>query len=144
MKTINYQNWQLTQYKPREDDESPMGATSNTDDRSNASQTLSRVRSGAIVGFGIYAANRAITTMTSNVKNITGSTKKQETVNRARDISTLIIGSIVTKGATFVFEGINRSTEYGMRRVNNSIENAVREEDNKLLGKRRNVGGHYD
>jgi len=129
-----YTNYAITQYKMQEQQDdgisspsSPMGNQS-TSPLGNT-QRLAHLAVAGYVGSKIYS------TVTSNVKNLTGSTRTQQRVDTAAFIAGAIVATIATKGAYLVYLAADTAIDYAVKDKVNKIENEARAEDRKFLGK---------
>lgn len=129
-----YANYAITQYKAQEQsDDGFMGSASPTSEPTTS--PLGNTQRLAGKAIGAYAGIKVYSNVTSNIKNLTGSTALQAKV----DAGTFIIGSIgaafATKGLSIVYQTIDMGIDYAIRGQINQIENQARQEERKFLGK---------
>jgi hypothetical protein len=143
-----YASYGITQYKQSEQqDDGLMGSASPPAQQSGSSSFLGNAQRAAIVGFGVYTGAQIISGVTSNIKNLTGSSAAQARVDRLSYGFGLLGATIATKGAALVFEGIRQGIEYVLRDKNNQIIEQAKQEERRFLGQRITNGtgsAYYD
>ena len=139
-----YQNYAYTHYKPQEmPDDGMYGAASPKTEPS--SSFLGNNQRLAMKAVGGYAAVKIASTITSNVKSLTGSTAAQEKVNRVAFVVGSVGAAIATHGLSLVYQAVDTGLNYFMRYKNTQIENESKQEERKFLGKHitNSTGGAY-
>lgn len=129
-----YTNYGITQYKPQElQDDGNFGSASPRSESTSSPLGSRTVTASKVVG--AYIGIKTFNTVTSNIKSLTGSTRQQEKVNMAKTIGTAVILGFATNGTSVVLQSVDFGIEYALRAKNNQIENAVRQDERRFLGK---------
>lgn len=132
---FNSNTYVTTVHKPREqDDDGVWGATSPPTETSATQSGLSTSTRAAMLGVGLYAGVQIYNAVTNNVKTLTGSSRLQEQVKRGTFIAGSTALAIKTKGASLVFQIISSGIDYAIRAKEVSIENTVRQEEQRMMG----------
>lgn len=129
-----YINYGITQYKPQELQDDGNFGSSSPRSETTSSPLGSRTATASKV-VGAYIGIKTFNTVTSNIKSLTGSTRKQEQVNMVKTIGTTVILGFATNGTSTVLQGIDFGIEYALRAKNNQIENEVRQDERRFSGK---------
>lgn len=130
-----YTNYAVTQYKQREQqDDGMMGAGSPPVDQSGSSSFLGNFQRSAIVGAGVYVGAQIVSGVTSNIKDLTGSTALQLRVNNFQKIGASLLGGLATSGVSLGLQGVQEGINYVIRVKTTQIENQAKREERDLLG----------
>jgi hypothetical protein len=129
-----YTNYAITQYKMQEQQDDGISSPSSPMGNQSTSPlgNTQRLASLAVAG---YVGSKIYSTVTSNVKNLTGSTRTQQRVDTATFLIGSLTAAIATKGLSLVYQGVDIGVDFAVRNKVNQIENEARAEERKFLGK---------
>ena len=111
-----------------------MTPSSPSPERSDSQSFLSNGQRAAVVAVGVYSASQIYNGIGSNIKELTGSTRKQEKFNRISGVLGSLALAIPTKGASIIFPIVSAGINEALRRQTLSIENQARREERELKG----------